>query len=127
MIRLRLAFLLLVCLPAAGALPDIGPKARELLDINKKMAEPTCNRVRLVLEMAIAREKGETDRVKAMQDEVKKIDEDPRNMALTKRGKELASGPFNADEKEALTFQMGTIQNGCPWLRPAPKEARPGK
>ena len=123
MLPIRIAMALACALPFA-AMADIGPKARELLDINKKMAEPTCDRVRLVLEAAIAREKGETDRVKDLQLEAKKIDEDPRIAALTRRGKQLAAGPFNADEKEALTFQMGTIQKACPWLRPAPKQAK---
>ena len=63
MLPIRIAMALACALPFA-AMADIGPKARELLDINKKMAEPTCDRVRLVLEAAIAREKGETDRVK---------------------------------------------------------------
>ena len=114
---IRIAFVVACLLPCA-ALAEIGPQARELLDINKKAAEPTCERVRLVLEIAIADKAGQAERVEALTLEVKKIDDDPKVIALNKRGKELARHPFNPEEKKVLTDQMGTIQNACPWLRP---------
>lgn len=118
---LRLA-LALACVAPFAARAEIGPQARELLEINKKMAEPTCERVKLVLEMAGAQSVGQVERVKALQLEVKQIDDDPRIIALTRRGKELGGGPFNREEQQALRDQMGTIQNACPWLSPAPKK-----
>jgi hypothetical protein len=118
---LRLA-LALACVAPFAALAEIGPQARELLEINKKMAEPTCQRVKLVLEMAGARNLGQAERVKALQLEVKQIDDDPRIIALTRRGRELGDGPFTREEQQALRDQMGTIQNACPWLSPAPKK-----
>jgi hypothetical protein len=121
MTPIRIAFFLAAFLPAA-ALAEIGPQARELMDINKKSAEPTCNKVKFVLEMAGAQELGQTERLQALKAEVKKIDEDPKYLALSQRGNELAKHPFNAEEKQALRDQMGSIQNACPWLRPTPKK-----
>lgn len=106
------------CLLPAAAFAEIGPQAQELLEINKKSAEPTCEKVRLVLEIAGAANLGQKEHVEALRLEVKKIDEDPKIIALTKRGNELARHPFNAEEKQALRDQMGSIQNACPWLRP---------
>ena len=120
--RLFLIALAMACTAPFDCLAEIGPQARELLEINKKMAEPTCQRVKLVLEMAGARNVGQDERVKVLEREVKKIDDDPRIVALTKRGKELGGGPFNEEERQALRDQMGTIQNACPWLSPAPKK-----
>ncbi len=119
--RIRIA-LVLACAAPLAALAGIGPQASELLEINKKMAEPTCEKTRLVLEMAGAQNLGQTERVEALKREARRIDEDPKLAALTKRGRELAKHPFNDEEKQALLDQLGTIQNACPWLRPTPKK-----
>jgi hypothetical protein len=111
-----------VALSPLGALAALGPEAEELLALNKKMAEPTCQRTRMVLEMATATNEGKKERTEVLKGEIRKIDEDPKIIALTQRGKELARHRFNAEEQRVFQQQMASIQNACPWLKPTAKK-----
>ena len=107
--------LFLACVVPAAALAEIGPQARELMEINEKSAGPSCQKVKLALEMAGAARVGQKDRYQALELEVKKIDAEPENRARAIRGNELARHPFNEEEKQALRDQLGRLQNACPW------------
>jgi hypothetical protein len=117
MFSIRIAFAL-VCLAPAVALAEIGPQARELLELNRQMAEFSCQRARIRLDMSGAASLGQGERVEALKLEMKALDEDPANIGRTKRGKELAGYPFNADEKKALNDQIGKFKKGCQYLVP---------